>query len=254
MNYRRVSRPPEEIARLLSCINAFPETDKIESILEELEGVLLSFADDDRVIRSVDPKNGLIYGEKVFDLLGKDVFGFMFEDLYIRHEYFEAHNRFLGLLSIRTMFLSIAQTNNNFRGNSQDRLIRRVNSQNGVLEFSGPEMRMKITSKGFIKPFTEENILIELFKNFDIPFERIRLCPICQNIFWKARKESPTCSRKCSNNFHQKKNQLKNQLIALNEKRNNWKDKSSSKVLDEKIIEIDNAILEVKEKLQRLEK
>ncbi len=53
-----------------------------------------------------------------------------------------------------------------------------------------------------------ESELIQVLRGVDA--ERLRVCPICLEIFWAKRKEASTCSKKrCSNNYHQRKLQIK---------------------------------------------
>lgn len=76
-------------------------------------------------------------------------------------------------------------------------------------------------------PDTTLNIMgfevIEILQRNNIPVERVRVCPICQNIFWAKRIESPACSdshviavntgktriRKNLDNFHKQIEKLK---------------------------------------------
>jgi hypothetical protein len=65
--------------------------------------------------------------------------------------------------------------------------------------------------------------VIEILKRNNIPIERVRVCPICQDIFWAKRKESPACSdshviavntgktriRKNLEDFHKQREKLK---------------------------------------------
>ncbi len=78
------------------------------------------------------------------------------------------------------------------------------------------ELRRKITFH-FVQPptwfqfNTDTTIEITEFDIFDylsknrIPMDRVRLCPVCNEIYWVKRKGAPVCkSRKCSNAFHQR--------------------------------------------------
>lgn len=40
---------------------------------------------------------------------------------------------------------------------------------------------------------------------YEIPLERVLLCPSCQNIFWAGRTDTKTCSEKCSEAFRTRK-------------------------------------------------
>lgn len=49
-----------------------------------------------------------------------------------------------------------------------------------------------------------ESELIQVLRGIDA--ERLRICPICNEVFWAKRIETSTCSEKiCSNRFHQRK-------------------------------------------------
>lgn len=50
--------------------------------------------------------------------------------------------------------------------------------------------------------------IIELLQGVDA--RRLRICPICDEVFWVKRIEAKTCSkRRCLNNFHQRKLRIK---------------------------------------------
>lgn len=52
------------------------------------------------------------------------------------------------------------------------------------------------------------NRIIQLLE--DIDAKRLRICPICKDVFWAKRIEAKTCpKRRCSNNFHQRKLRIK---------------------------------------------
>jgi len=74
-----------------------------------------------------------------------------------------------------------------------------------------PLINFGLDTNGCIK--SRVNPMVEIFERYDLPIERIRLCPICENIFWLKRIESPnkttnTCQKKCSNNFRRRKRQI----------------------------------------------
>lgn len=52
--------------------------------------------------------------------------------------------------------------------------------------------------------------VIEVLTRNKIPIERVKICPICNEIFWAKRIEAQPCSKKrCSNNFHQRERRIK---------------------------------------------
>lgn len=61
-----------------------------------------------------------------------------------------------------------------------------------------------------------ESELIQVLRGIDP--KRLRICPICKEVFWAKRIEAPTCQKKrCSNNFHQRKRRIKEYEERLNE-------------------------------------
>lgn len=62
---------------------------------------------------------------------------------------------------------------------------------------------------------TFESDLIDALKDVD-DAKRLRICPICENVFWarriekatSKRKEAETCQKKCSNNYQRRKQQI----------------------------------------------
>ncbi len=58
--------------------------------------------------------------------------------------------------------------------------------------------------------------IIELLQNIDA--RRLRICPICRDVFWARRIEARTCPKKrCSNNFHQRKRRIKEYETRIND-------------------------------------
>ncbi len=55
----------------------------------------------------------------------------------------------------------------------------------------------------------------EILERKSIPVERIRICPICKNIFWAKRSDSSACSDKDVNAFNSKKSGAKARLKEL---------------------------------------
>lgn len=53
---------------------------------------------------------------------------------------------------------------------------------------------------------TFESDLVDALK--DVDARRIRICPICKNVFFVRRIESTTCQKKCSNDFQRRKRQI----------------------------------------------
>lgn len=54
----------------------------------------------------------------------------------------------------------------------------------------------------------QDDLFIKVLEGINA--KRLRICPICKDIFWVKRIEAGTCSKKrCSNNFHQRKLRIK---------------------------------------------
>jgi len=71
--------------------------------------------------------------------------------------------------------------------------------------------------------------VLEILTRDKIPIERLRICPICKDIFWAKRIEAKTCSkRRCSNNFHQRKLRIKEYEKRLDKEFKNLKKLQSS--------------------------
>jgi hypothetical protein len=89
-----------------------------------------------------------------------------------------------------------------------------------------PIINFGVDENGNIKPAT--NPLVEIFNKKNIPLERIRLCPICKDIFWalkvsqdnvekKYKSDSITCSPPCSNTRRGAKKRIKDYKKRLAE-------------------------------------
>lgn len=77
---------------------------------------------------------------------------------------------------------------------------------------------------------------------------RLRICPICMNIFWARRIPSDACSnKKCSNNFHQRQKRIREYEERLEKRR-------SRQVMDLEYYSSQNSLLSDHEKeIKKLE-
>ncbi len=112
-----------------------------------------------------------------------------------------AHKRYETFLQMRTDIRRIAQSCMLYQRKGY------FVDNEGVLEKLGFKRRDKgYHSNLIIKNGTVdfESELIQVLRG--IPPERLRICPICDEVFWAKRIEAQTCSEKrCKNNFHQRK-------------------------------------------------
>lgn len=68
-------------------------------------------------------------------------------------------------------------------------------------EYNNPEQGFFLSKPLQIISFNPDSTLelqgfrvMEILKNNNVPIERVRICPICKDIFWAKRIESPACS------------------------------------------------------------
>jgi hypothetical protein len=103
----------------------------------------------------------------------------------------------------------------------ESRKILRVTASYCQFFFKYPQG--SVTSDSFSKQSFTQNIVLridgrridfagigitEILRKVDA--KRLRICPICRDVFWATRIEASTCLKKrCSNNFHQRKRRIK---------------------------------------------
>lgn len=86
----------------------------------------------------------------------------------------------------------------------------RLNSKNEIVEekFIVPikmDLQISFTKKRRLDPFVDP-----VFKALcDIDLDRLRICSICDHIFWAYRLDAQTCSVKCANTRRQRKYRAK---------------------------------------------
>jgi hypothetical protein len=92
----------------------------------------------------------------------------------------------------------------------------------------------KRTDKGYRTEFTIKDGVIGFESELtqilgDVPAERLRICPICKEVFWAKRIETSICSnKKCSNDFHQRKIRIKEYENRLDEEHKKYEKMQSS--------------------------
>lgn len=73
-------------------------------------------------------------------------------------------------------------------------------------------LKQRTLQKGFlprlsftkdVKTNFQDDLFIKSLQGIDA--KRLRICPICKDVFWARRIEASTCrDKRCSNNFHQR--------------------------------------------------
>ncbi len=104
------------------------------------------------------------------------------------------------------------------------------------IDYEGQWERLgfKRTDKGYRTEFTIKDAAIDFESELtkilgDVPAERLRICPICKEVFWAKRIETSICSNKrCSNNFHQRKIRIKEYENRLDEEHKKYEKMQSS--------------------------
>lgn len=92
----------------------------------------------------------------------------------------------------------------------------------------------KRTDKGYRTEFTIKDGAIDFESELTqilrgVAPERLRICPICKEVFWAKRIETSICSnKKCSNNFHQRKIRIKEYENRLDEEYKKYEKMQSS--------------------------
>lgn len=57
--------------------------------------------------------------------------------------------------------------------------------------------------------------VMEILKRENIPIERVRVCPICRDVFWAKRSESPACSTSHVNTFNRRLGRIRESVKEL---------------------------------------
>lgn len=100
----------------------------------------------------------------------------------------------------------------------------------------------KRTDKGYRTEFTIKDGAIDFESELTqilrgVAPERLRICPICKEVFWAKRIETSICSnKKCSNSFHQRKIRIKEYENRLDEEHKKYEKIQSSLSPDNPLI------------------
>jgi hypothetical protein len=188
--YQKVSECPLKLETIIELVNLLP--DDAEKVFDEYNG------------RTKIYRDGVIIRDTAKEILNEKIVIYCLDE---ERNFVEAAN---DLLKAKKLFLVFSEMSKNYLSLPKNK--RTSSPELGLLiyKFFGSEHQDRefpalIGFSGvFIKPVQSE--LLEFFKENDVPFYRIRLCPICQDIFWAKKTNSETCGKKkCSDELGNRK-------------------------------------------------
>jgi len=228
-NYKRLSDCPIPLQQIIDAVNDLPpDTTDVEERLfnllyDDLDGKLDSEQAKRKVKRLIKQKSVLKY--MVLGMPNKFSFSI-------------AYQNFFDLVIARPILESIASQNYEklYDGkpvpNKETSFIKinfPITGWGTEIQFSGT---LYLDKKGNIRP--RNSGLIDVFFNYDIPFNRIRFCPICENIFWAKRLDARSCGKKqCSDILSQRNIRIKKRDKINEQRRENYRWKKELKALRE---------------------
>lgn len=208
--YKKVSQCPEELQKIFYWVNGikneaqFDEAVTLCETLVELEIEGRSEEEMEKILKTY-------FNKKFFAYLtsGKQ---FSFQS---------ALRRFTDIIGARPFLLSICKTNskemkergkdaftkNGYSLRNKESLFykgfERPEDPKELYPFDYFTGTLTLDSKGNIRPRLSG--FIEICSKYNIPFVRIRMCPVCNNIFWAKKLNAKTCGNdKCSDSLSQR--------------------------------------------------
>lgn len=207
--YNMVSKAPAALEELISLINALPsDLKKLEDDYSKLYNGRTVVNGRTHILDKIYEKQGSIEifrGQGTVSLpevMSETLIKYIFD----REPETDSAERFKYLLKANSLFHKFAELSKTYMALSKEKrdalkdddeqkyqfFLHFLTIKSKDREFSGlfgfhfPEM--------YIKPQT--NDFVRLFEDFDIPFFRIRACPVCENIYWASKLNSETCGKK----------------------------------------------------------
>lgn len=211
MAYEKVAEYPDDLKKLIKAINSLPK--KIEAFYSKIHVEFV--VEMSRILtKGYDNENGMEKDlaqlqaecdQMLQNLLPKDVSAYILkptEDLDLIKNPAQinpALNRLFELMSLEHLFIHLVK-NNPF---------------DFVNYTFRPVVDFAIDADGNIKPVMSSGV--ELFNRYNIKLERIRICPICEDIYFAKRDDQPACSTQHAGTLRQKKFQSKKKEIKNND-------------------------------------
>lgn len=220
MKYKEVIKCPDDFKRIIELINSLPKDVYLtySELKKDFDNEKTSLAErqkTDRQARFDLFSLPYKYNEKIKQLFSESInyyvigiFETDFDNLIFNQGTFaqlEPLEKLLELIALKNLLSQIAKlTLREFD----------VAHPDTRLTFQ-PLISFGLDENGCVKPFA--NPLLEIFQRYNLSLKRIRLCPICKDIFWAGRIDAPTCQKKrCSDNFNKKQQRIREYELTLN--------------------------------------
>lgn len=229
-NYKRLSDCPLLLQQIIDAVNDLPfDTKAIEEglydlLYDDFDGKL----DSERAKREVKTL-----------IKQKPILKYVQLDMPSKFSFSIAYQNFFDLITARPILESIASQNyEKLYGErsvpnkeiSSIKINFPITGWGTEIEFSGT---LYLDKKGNIRP--RNSGLIGVFSTYNIPFNRIRFCPVCEQICWVKRLDAKSCGKKqCSDILSQRNLRIKKRDKINEQRRENYKRKKELKAIKEK--------------------
>lgn len=211
--YSKVSDCPPELDKQIKLVNLLPSyTDEDNWQLSRQFAALVN------EIKNVEYEDWSAR-EKIEtrfnNLMPKEVAASLIQTTKSLIELQEASEQFLVLLQSQSILRKAADTNRNGAAivESKDPITDALNRVVGEIRLVVPIVR---DDEGYNRMHLPD--VVRILSDPSFPFERIRMCKNCSNIFWAKRTDAQACGKECSDKLSKKDYQTRNKE-AINAKR-----------------------------------
>ena len=217
IDYSKSRFAPEALARVIAAVNELPQDlKKFKDDLNELsarydkEYLQIIQKHGNRVAAGYEPlekdllKLQSVYANKLRRLITPKLAGLL-NTAVERNGFENARLRLRNLVSEKRALLRIIDAFNRWQ----------ALTFKGMAVFKPFEFETPVYTFSFNEDATLElsNIeILDILTKEKIPIEKIRVCRVCPNIFWKKRSDSPTCSSSCLKTFNDKRFETKERI------------------------------------------
>lgn len=198
---------PKQLQQIIELVNLLPlntikytrdklqaEINRIEQIIGEKEVVDPNYFESKAYDKLCDQLLKEFTKVVIKVIPEPEILQYMFDEEannLLQDMWFFATNRYLELARTQTIFRTIAKEFEKLENEYTE-----IYSYE-LLKYSSLYGYLTVTKAGFIKPNFSE--VISIFQNENIYYANIRICEVCEKIFWAKREKSKTCSRVCTN-------------------------------------------------------
>lgn len=184
--------PPHSTKEIQDKLNG--EIKRIKMIIEGAEEKYADFYMS-KAYQKLTKRLSISFIEVAFEVIDEEkILLYMFNEdnnHLLQDKWTFAINRYFDLVRTRHIFRTIADEFEDLLSDYPE-----LHSYQ-LLEFATLFGYLTVTNEGFIKPNFSE--IISIFQNENIYYANIRICEVCEKIFWAKREKSKTCSRVCTN-------------------------------------------------------